>query len=49
MYSMNAFIGRDLAGDIARSQARFCFSFEYDDETAIDEEDGAATALPPFF
>lgn len=30
MYSINAFMGSDLPGVIAISQARFCFSLAYD-------------------
>lgn len=30
MYNMKACIGRDLAGPIARSHARFCFKAAYD-------------------
>ena len=30
MYSMNACMGRDFAGENARSQARFVFSSSYD-------------------
>lgn len=32
MYNMNACIGRDLAGEMARSQARLSFSDAYDDD-----------------
>lgn len=34
MYNINACIGRDLAGEIARSQARLSFSDAYDDDVA---------------
>ena len=35
MYSMKACIGRDFAGDIARSHARFCFKLAYDAATSL--------------
>lgn len=41
MYNINACIGRDLAGEIARSQARFSFNDEYDD----DDDDTAVGTL----
>lgn len=34
MYNMNACIGRDFAGEMARSQARLSFSDAYDDVAA---------------
>lgn len=34
MYNMNACMGRDLAGEMARSQARLSFSDAYDDDIA---------------
>lgn len=34
MYSMNACIGRDLAGETARSQARLSFNDAYDEDAA---------------
>lgn len=41
MYSMNACIGRDLAGEMAKSQARLSFNVSYDFETDDDALLGA--------
>lgn len=42
MYNINACIGRDLAGEIARSQARFSFNDAYDaDDAAVGTLAGA--------
>jgi len=41
MYNMNACMGRDFAGEMARSQARFSFNDAYDDATAVDVLAGA--------
>lgn len=41
MYSMNACIGRDFAGAIARSHARFSFNDAYDDVAAAEALAGA--------
>jgi len=41
MYNMNACMGRDFAGEIARSQARFSFSDAYDDAAAVEALAGA--------
>jgi len=41
MYNMNACMGRDFAGEMARSQARFSFSDAYDDAAAVDALAGA--------
>ena len=41
MYSMNACIGSDLAGEIARSQARLSFIDSYDAAADWEALDGA--------
>ena len=46
MYSMNAFIGRDLAGAMARSQARCCFNAICDDATVTFPEDFPVDFVP---
>ena len=39
IYNMNACIGKDFAGEIARSQARFSFKDAYDSDAAATDFD----------